>query len=110
MTQINQVKSIRIIMATISKKDIIDKIADHTQTRKGFVKNIVQSFLNEITNELGKGNRLEFRDFGVFEVRNRAPRIAQNPKTLEKVQVEAKRTVKFKAGKLLKQRLEIVKE
>ena len=97
-------------MATTSKKDIIDKIADSTKTRKGVVRNIVQALLDEITNELGKGNRLEFRDFGVFEVRNRARRIAQNPKTLEKVQVEAKRTVKFKMGKLLKQKLEIVKK
>jgi nucleoid DNA-binding protein len=97
-------------MATTSKKDIIDKIADRTKTRKGVVVNIVQSFLDEITNELVKGNRLEFRDFGVFETRSRARRIAQNPKTLEKVQVEAKRTVKFKIGKLLKRKLEEVKE
>ena len=97
-------------MATISKNDVVEKIADIHQAKKVFVRKIVQSFLDEITDELAKNNRLEFRDFGVFEVRNRAPRIAQNPKTMEKVQVEAKRTVKFKAGKLLKQKLEIVKE
>ena len=53
--------------------------------------------------DLAKGNRLEFRDFGVFEVRETAPRIAQNPKTLEPVEVPAKQVVKFKAGRLMKQ-------
>jgi integration host factor subunit beta len=97
-------------MATISKKDIVSKIADINQAKKIVVKDIVQSFLDEITDELAKGNRLEFRDFGVFKVSSRPPRIAQNPKTLEKVQVGAKRTVKFKTGKFLKQKLEAVKE
>ena len=44
--------------------------------------------------ELGQGNRLEFRDFGVFEIRERAARIAQNPKTMEKVRVPNKRTLR----------------
>ena len=70
------------------------------------VKHIIQAFLDEIISELSKGNRLEFRDFGVFETRTRAARTAQNPKTLEPVEVPAKRTVKFKPGRLLKQGLE----
>ena len=92
-------------MATISKKDIVNKIADITQAKKIVVKDIVQSFLDEITDELQANNRLEFRDFGVFEVRKHPPRIAQNPRTLEKVQVGAKRTVKFKTGRILNQKL-----
>jgi nucleoid DNA-binding protein len=48
---------------------------------------------------------LEFRDFGVFETRTRAARVAQNPKTLERVEVPAKRTVKFKMGRLMKENL-----
>ncbi len=48
---------------------------------------------------------MEFRDFGVFEIRNRAPRVAQNPKTLERVPVPAKKTVKFKVGRLMKMAL-----
>jgi len=70
------------------------------------VKSVVQYFLDEIIAELGKGGRLEFRDFGVFETRMRAARIAQNPKTITKVQVPANRTVKFKPGRLMKQRLD----
>jgi len=94
-------------MDTITKKDLIDRIADETGAKRVVVKRVVQRFLDEIMGELGKGNRLEFRDFGVFESRVRAARVAQNPKTLERVTVPEKRTVKFKVGRLMKQKLGI---
>jgi nucleoid DNA-binding protein len=93
-------------MSTITKKELIDRIAENTQARRVVVKHIVQCFLDEVISELAKDNRLEFRDFGVFQTRTRAPRVAQNPKTLERVPVSAKRTVKFKMGRLLKQKLD----
>jgi integration host factor subunit beta len=89
-------------MSTTTKKDLIDRIADETKQKRTAVKKTVQSFLQNVIRELSEGNRLEFRDFGVFEIRERAPRIAQNPKTLERVPVPAKRTVKFKVGRLMK--------
>ncbi len=92
-------------MATITKKELIDRIAEQTANKRVVVKRIIQTFLDEIIDELGSGNRLEFRDFGVFESKNRAARVAQNPKTLERVTVPPKRTVKFKVGRLMKQRL-----
>src|SRR4051812_44370964 len=92
-------------MATITKKELIDRIAETSSQRRVQVKKVVQQFLDEIVNELGKGNRLEFRDFGVFETKLRKARKAQNPKTLEPVAVPEKRTVKFKVGRLMKQRL-----
>jgi len=92
-------------MATITKKELIDRIADNASQRRVQVKRVVQQFLDEIVNELGKGNRLEFRDFGVFETKLRKARKAQNPKTLEPVEVPEKRTVKFKVGRLMKQKL-----
>src|SRR6266446_1862371 len=92
-------------MATVTKKELIDRIADRTGQRRIQVKRIVQQFLDEIISELGRSNRLEFRDFGVFETKLRKARKAQNPKTLEPVQVPEKRTVKFKVGRLMKQRL-----
>ena len=92
-------------MSTVTKKELINRIAEQTQTRGVVVKPIIQSFLDEIVAELAKDNRLEFRDFGVFETRTRAARTAQNPKTLEQVQVPAKRTVKFKIGRLMRQKL-----
>jgi integration host factor subunit beta len=93
-------------MSTTTKKDLIDRIAAHTQENRTAVKSIVQSFLDNVIIELGKGNRIEFRDFGVFEIKQRAPRVAQNPKTLERVPVPAKRTVKFKIGRLMRDALE----
>src|SRR5688572_29092974 len=92
-------------MATITKKELIDRIAESSNNKRVQVKKVVQQFLDEIVAELGKGNRLEFRDFGVFETKLRKARKAQNPKTLEPVAVPEKRTVKFKVGRLMKQRL-----
>ena len=92
-------------MSTITKRELIDIIAENTQAKRALVKAIVQNFFDEIISELAKGNRLEFRDFGVFEPRDCAPRTAQNPKTLERIEVPAKRVVKFKVGRLMRQKL-----
>ncbi len=92
-------------MSTVTKKELIDRIAKSTQAKRVTVKRIIQVFLDEMTAELTKGNRIEFRDFGVFETRTRASRVAQNPKTLQRVDVPAKRTVKFKMGRLMKDQL-----
>jgi len=91
---------------TTTKKDLIDQIAEETDQKRSTVRNVVQCFLDKVIAELSEGNRLEFRDFGVFEIRERAPRMAQNPKTLERVPVPAKRTVKFKCGRMMKLALE----
>jgi integration host factor subunit beta len=92
-------------MATITKKELIDRIAESVDDRRVQVKRVVQQFLDEVINELAKGNRLEFRDFGVFECKVRKARRAQNPKTLAPVAVPEKRTVKFKVGRLMKAKL-----
>ena len=92
-------------MQTITKKELIDRIAETCNHKRVVVKKIIQTFLDEIIDELGHGNRLEFRDFGVFESKVRAARTAQNPKTLERVSVPSKRTVKFKVGRLMKEQL-----
>ena len=93
-------------MATITKKELVERIAAKTREKRGDVKLVLQMFLDQILDELGQGNRIEFRDFGVFEVKVRAPRTAQNPKTLQRVQVPARRTVKFKAGREMRKRLD----
>jgi integration host factor subunit beta len=93
-------------MNTVTKKELIDRIAEKTELKRIVVKRTVQQFLNEVILELGRGNRLEFRDFGVFEIRERKGRTAQNPKTLERVTVPAKKVVKFKVGRLMQKSLE----
>ena len=93
-------------MHTVTKKELVDRICDKTRKKRVLVKEIVQAFLDEVISELGEGNRLEFRDFGVFETKKRAAWIAQNPKTLQRVHVPPKRTVKFKMGRLMKIKLQ----
>jgi integration host factor subunit beta len=77
---------------------MVDRIAGKLQQKRVLIKDVLQCFLDEVIRELAQGNRLEFRDFGVFETKQRAARQAQNPKTLERVHVPPKRTVKFKLG------------
>lgn len=88
-------------MAT-TKKDLVAHIAESTGATHVSVKAVVQAFLDEVIDELVQGNRIELRGFGVFETRTAAPRTAQNPKTLKRVRVPAKRRVVFKPGQLMK--------
>jgi DNA-binding protein HU-beta/integration host factor subunit beta len=90
-------------MSTTSKKELINRIAESTQTTQVLVKAVVQQFFHEVIAELDKGNRLEFRDFGIFETKTVPARTARNPKTSEKVEVPAKRRVTFKPGRLMRE-------
>ncbi len=93
-------------MATITKKELVNRISELTKQTKIITKDVIQLFLDEIVKELGRGNRLEFREFGVFEVKQRAARKAQNPRTLQKVNVPPKQVVKFKVGRSMKEAVE----
>ncbi len=93
-------------MPTVTKKELIDRIAVDTGLSRADVKKSLQAFLDQVIAELAEGNRLELRDFGIFEPKHRAPRTAQNPRTLERVEVPARRTVKFKPGRKMQQTLE----
>lgn len=90
---------------TTTKRDLVARIAAETKLSKVAVKAVVQRFLDSIIDELRDGHRLEFRDFGIFEVKERPQRRAQNPRTLEKVVVPPKRVVKFKVGREMRERV-----
>lgn len=92
-------------MKTVTKKELVNRIAEQTGVTKVIAKDVIQSFLDAIISELSEGNRLEFREFGVFETKERAARRAQNPRTLEKVDVPAKRIVKFKVGRMMRKKV-----
>lgn len=66
---------------------------------------IVNAILDEITEALANGNRVELRGFGAFSVKNRGARIGRNPRTGERVEVEEKWVPFFKTGKDLRDRL-----
>lgn len=92
-------------MKTVTKKELVNRIAEQTNNTKVVAKDVIQSFLDAIIEELAAGNRLEFREFGVFETKERAARRAQNPRTLEPVAVPSKRIVKFKVGRMMRARV-----
>ncbi len=93
-------------MVTVTKKEIAYRIAEQTGLKKVVIKRIIQGFIDEIIGELAQGNRLEFREFGVFEIKERAARRARNPRTGVPVTVPAKKVVHFKAGRLMKERVQ----
>ncbi len=89
-------------MGTITKKQLVEKISNQTIQTKVITKETIQLFLDTITGELERGNRIELRDFGVFEVKQRAARVGRNPKTGETVQVPTRKVVTFKVGRKMK--------
>jgi integration host factor subunit beta len=91
---------------TIAKRTLAERIAERHGLGQVQTLQVIQAFLDEVVSELAKGNRLEFRDFGVFETVTRKARTALNPKTLAKVPVKSRTVVKFKVGRLLKERVE----
>lgn len=91
---------------TIAKRTLAERIAERHGLGQVQTLQVIQAFLDEVVSELAKGNRLEFRDFGVFETVTRKARTALNPKTLQKVPVKSRTVVKFKVGRLLKERVE----
>jgi nucleoid DNA-binding protein len=93
-------------MATVTKKQLIDQIAERTGTPRPQVRRVLQCALDTIVERLAEGCRLELRDFGVFKVKARQARVARNPRTLASVAIPAKRAVCFKVGRLMRQRLE----
>jgi integration host factor subunit beta len=93
-------------MQTVTKRELVQRVAEKTGVQQINAKEVIQSFLDEIINELAKGNRLEFRDFGVFEPKTKASRVARNPRTGDKVEVPEKTTVKFKVGRLMKKKIQ----
>lgn len=92
-------------MATTTKREIAERVAQQTGHAQVVVKQIVQTLFDEIVSDLAAGNRLEFRDFGVFKVVVRKARAGRNPKTGMRVAVPAKRVVTFKMGRVMRKKI-----
>ena len=89
----------------MTKKDIVLKIAEETDIKQIDVKKVVQRTLDQITLALSKGETVELRNFGVFKVKSRRPRLGRNPKTGEKVPIPERKVVTFKVGMVMKKRV-----
>jgi len=88
----------------MTKRDLVVRISEETGLIQQDVYTIIQKTLDYIVEGLTKGETIEFRNFGVFEVRTRKQRIGRNPnKPIQVVTIPERKVVKFKPGKIMKQ-------
>lgn len=90
----------------MTKRDLVLRIAKETGLVQEDVLAVLQKILDYIIEGLAKGENIEFRNFGVFEVQNRKARIGRNPKQpTHVVTIPARKVVKFKMGRIMKSRI-----
>ena len=90
----------------MTKRDLVIRISNDTGLKQQDVLTVVQKTLDYITDALFNGKTVELRNFGVFEVKLRRPRIGRNPNDPGKdVQIPARAVVKFKPGKEMRERV-----
>src|SRR5271166_2343335 len=92
-------------MRNVNKKEIVKQISEKLGLTQLKTKEIVQKTFDAIIETLLAEGRIELRNFGVFEVKQRKARKARNPRTGEKVDVEPKNVVTFKPGKEMEERV-----
>ncbi len=90
---------------TMTKKEIVAKIAQEVDVEQIRIKKIVQKTFDHIIEALTGGQKIELRNFGVFKTKTRKGRTGRNPKTGESVPVPSKRVVVFKPGLVMKQKV-----
>jgi len=90
----------------MTKRDLVVRIARQTDLKQRDVMSVVQKTLDIITDELSANRGVEFRNFGVFEIAVRKPRIGRNPNSpRDTVQIQERVVVKFKPGKVMRERV-----
>ncbi len=94
-------------MSNLTKRDLVVRISNETGMVQKDVMKIVQRLLNSFAESMGKGQTIELRNFGVFEVKLRKARVGRNPNRPEKdITIPARIVIKFKPGKEVKARLQ----
>ena len=92
---------------TTTKKKLINSISQEKGIHPNDVRHVIQAFLDKMTDCLCEGDRLEFRDFGVFEVVERKQKIGRNPKrAADPIVIPARNAVKFTPGKKMRKLVE----
>lgn len=88
---------------TMTKKKLINTISQEKEINPNDVRHVIQAFLDKMTDYLAEGYRLEFRDFGVFEVVERKQKIGRNPKrAAEAIVIPARKVAKWTPGKKMR--------
>ena len=90
----------------MTRSELIESIAKkNPNLLLSEIEKIVSVIFSSMTGALARGDRVEFRGFGVFSIHQRAPRIAQNPRTGDKVQIGNRNIVHFRVGKELHEKM-----
>ncbi len=89
----------------MTKSELIESFAERAKRPKKQAEEIVNSIIASLTQSILKEDRIEIRGFGSFSIKDYKPYRGRNPKTGETVQVKAKKSVHFKVGKELKERV-----
>jgi DNA-binding protein HU-beta len=87
----------------MTKNELARELAEEMEVPRRQVVDLIEAMLEKITDVLKSGDKVQLTPFGQFKVRDRAARIARNPKTGEPIKVPAKRVLKFIAGRTLKE-------
>lgn len=93
-------------MGTLTKRELVVTISNETGLVQHQVFDVVQKTLDHLTDALAKGDTVELRNFGVFEVRLTKARVGRNPnKPGSSFVIPPRATVKFKSGKIMRQKV-----
>ena len=86
----------------MNKTELVAAIAENANISKKDAEGALKAFVDVVTEELKKGEKIQLVGFGTFEVSERAERTGRNPRSGETMKIEASKAPKFKAGKALK--------
>lgn len=89
----------------MNKTELVAAMAEQTNLSKKDAEAALKAFVDVVSEELKKGEKVQLVGFGTFEVSERAAREGRNPQTGETMEIKASKTPKFKAGKALKDAL-----
>ncbi len=89
----------------MNKAELIDTMSKETNLTKKDVESVLNSFVNVVSNQLAKKDKVQLISFGTFETRKRAARTGRNPQTGKELKIPASTVPAFKAGKALKEKV-----
>lgn len=92
----------------MNKSELIDAIAERSELSKVDAGKALNAFIDSVSEAMKRGDNVVLVGFGTFEVKERAARKGRNPKTGEEIQIAASKSVGFKAGKTLKDSVNVV--
>lgn len=86
----------------MNKTELVAAVAEQAEISKKDAEKVLKAFVDVVTEEMKKGEKVQLVGFGTFEVSERAAREGRNPQTGKTMKIEACKAPKFKAGKALK--------